>query len=86
MSYSAIVAMGDDELVRMLEGVKIEPSERYQDLSERFEYIVKELKRTGVSLDLLWRFAGAPFWIACITITTDRRRSGWKKSPSRASA
>jgi len=55
LSYSAIAAMSDDELVGMLEGVKIELSERYQDLSERFEYFVKELKRTGVTLDLLWQ-------------------------------
>jgi transposase/predicted XRE-type DNA-binding protein len=54
LSYSAIAAMSDDELVGMLEGVKIELSERYQDLSARFEYFVKELKRTGVTLDLLW--------------------------------
>ena len=54
LSYSAIAAMSDDELVGMLEGVKIELSERYQDLSARFEYYVKELKRTGVTLDLLW--------------------------------
>ena len=33
LSYSAIAAMSDDELVGMLEGVKIELSERYQDLS-----------------------------------------------------
>ena len=33
LSYSAIAAMSDDELVRMLEGAKIELSERYQDLS-----------------------------------------------------
>lgn len=47
--------MSDDELVRMLEGVKTKLSERYRDLSERFEYFVKELKRTGVTLDLLWQ-------------------------------
>ena len=55
LSYSAVAAMSDDELVGMLEGVKIELSERYQDLSGRFEYFVKELKRTGVTLDLLWQ-------------------------------
>jgi predicted transcriptional regulator len=41
LSYSAIAAMSDDELVGMLEGVKIELSERYQDLSERFVDIVE---------------------------------------------
>jgi len=55
LSYSAIAAMSDDELVRMLEGVKMAVSERYRDLSERFEYFVKELKKTGVTLDLLWQ-------------------------------
>src|SRR6266851_3341074 len=55
LSYSAIAAMSDDELVTMLEGAKQAVSERYRDLSERFEYFVKELKRTGVTLDLLWQ-------------------------------
>jgi transposase len=55
LSYSAVATMSDDELVKILEGVKIEVSERYQDLSVRFEHFVKELKRTGVTLDLLWQ-------------------------------
>ena len=55
LSYEAIAVVSDDDLVKMLEGVKIELSERYRDLSEQFEYFVKELKRTGVTLDLLWQ-------------------------------
>ena len=55
LSLSAVAAMSDDELIRMLEGIKEAGSERYRDLSERFEYFVKELKKTGVTLDLLWQ-------------------------------
>jgi transposase len=55
LSYSAIAALSDDDLVKILEGAKRVVSERYRELSERFEYFVKELKRTGVTLDLLWQ-------------------------------
>ena len=41
LSYSAVAAMSDDDLLSTLEGVKEAVSERYRDLSERFEYFVK---------------------------------------------
>ena len=47
--------MSDADLITTLDGVKEAVSERYRELSERFEYYVKELKRTGVTLDLLWQ-------------------------------
>src|SRR5207247_3522157 len=55
LSFSAIAALSDDDLVTMMEGSKKVVSERYRELSERFEHFVKELKRTGVTLDLLWQ-------------------------------
>src|SRR5207247_1677666 len=55
LSFSARAALSDDDLVTMMEGSKKVVSERYRELSERFEHFVKELKRTGVTLDLLWQ-------------------------------
>ncbi len=55
LSYSDVAAMSDDEFLRVLDGVKLAVSERYRDISDRFEYFVKELKKTGVTLDLLWQ-------------------------------
>lgn len=55
LSYSVVAAMSDDDLLRALEGVKEAVSERYAEISGRFEHFVKELKKTGVTLDLLWQ-------------------------------
>ena len=55
LSYNQIAQMSDDDLLQALEGAKKGSSERYQMLLERFEYFVQELKKTGVTLDLLWQ-------------------------------
>ncbi len=55
LGFGEVTTMNDDELIRRLEGVKEAVSERYRDLSARFEYFTRELKRTGVTLDLLWQ-------------------------------
>jgi len=55
LTYKTIRTMSDEEIVRALEKRKKEMCERYQVLSERFPYLVKELKRPGVTLDLLWQ-------------------------------
>ena len=55
ITYQSITTMGDDEVMRTLETRKKENCERYRILSERFTYLVKELKRPGVTLDLLWQ-------------------------------
>jgi len=53
--YQSITTMSDDEVMRVLEKRKKESCERYRILSERFPYLVKELKKPGVTLDLLWQ-------------------------------
>lgn len=55
LTYKAIRTMSDEEIVRALERRKKEMCERYRILSKRFPYLVKELKRPGVTLELLWR-------------------------------
>jgi len=55
ITYQSITAMSDDEVMRTLETRKKERSERYRILSERFPYLVKELKKPGVTLELLWQ-------------------------------
>ncbi len=44
-----------NEVMRTLETRKKESCEGYRILSERFPYLVKELKKPGVTLDLLWQ-------------------------------
>jgi transposase len=53
LSYDEIQLMDDDSLTEMLTGSNKKP-ERYLQLSEQFDYFAKELKRTGVTLQLLW--------------------------------
>ncbi len=55
ITYQSITTMGDDEVMRTLETRKKESCEGYRILSERFPYLVKELKKPGVTLDLLWQ-------------------------------
>jgi len=55
ITYQSITTMSDDEVMRTLETRKKESCERYRILSERFPYWVKELKRPGVTLELLWQ-------------------------------
>lgn len=54
-SYDDIKAMDDDTLFEIIENGKKPTSERYRQLSEHFEYFAKELKRIGVTLQLLWQ-------------------------------
>ena len=55
ITYQSITTMSDDEVMRTLETRKKESCEGYRILSERFPYLVKELKKPGVTLDLLWQ-------------------------------
>jgi len=55
ITYQSITTMGDDEVMRTLETRKKENCERYRILSEEFTHLVKELKRPGVTLELLWQ-------------------------------
>jgi len=54
-SYRDIEQMNDDQLMELFEKTKKNKSEKYQKLSEKFEYYVKELKKVGVTLDTLWQ-------------------------------
>jgi transposase len=50
-----IDAMADSELVQRLEPQpRLEKSTKYRELTQYFPYFVKELKRKGVTLHLLW--------------------------------
>ena len=54
LDYAAIEQMDDDTLLEIIKGPR-STSERYQVLSEKFEYFTKELKRPGVTLGCLWQ-------------------------------
>ncbi|MEA3485771.1 MAG: IS21 family transposase [Candidatus Aerophobetes bacterium] len=55
LTYRSITTMSDDEVMRVLETRRKERCERYRILSEKFPYLVKELKKPGVTLELLWQ-------------------------------
>jgi transposase len=55
LSYSEIELMDDDSLTEMLAGRNSSKPERYIQLTKLFDYFVKELKRTGVTLQCLWQ-------------------------------
>ena len=54
LSFEQIEGMPDSVLIDAIEKSRIEPSERYRDLCEKFPYFVLELRRPGVTLQLLW--------------------------------
>lgn len=55
LTYDEIKDMEDDTLLEIIEGKTRLTSNRYIVLSQQFEYFVKELKRTGVTLERLWQ-------------------------------
>ena len=55
VSYAEIEKMSDDELMAIFDGNNKTKSARYQNLSDKFDYFAKELKRVGVTLDTLWQ-------------------------------
>ncbi len=54
ISYADISAMPDNELEHLVSSGNKKENQRYQRLSSQFEYFTRELKRTGVTLALLW--------------------------------
>jgi len=54
LSYSDICGISDSELIERL-GRKKRQSEKYRILESYFRYFVTELKKTGVTLYLLWQ-------------------------------
>ncbi|MFO7882818.1 MAG: IS21 family transposase [Kosmotogaceae bacterium] len=55
LNYQAVSTMDDDTLLFKLEDLIKPTSARYAALSKNFTYYATELKRTGVTLDLLWQ-------------------------------
>ena len=55
LDYSTIKDLDDDALLQIVEGARRSNSDRYQVLRMKFEYFLKELKRTGVTLERLWQ-------------------------------
>jgi len=54
LSYSEIKKMSYEELQLILEDNKESVNLRYAALSSKFDYMLQELKKTGVTLHLLW--------------------------------
>jgi transposase len=54
LEYCSIAGMSDSELLNCINHKKHAENQRYSDLSKQFDYFEKELKRTGVTLQLLW--------------------------------
>jgi transposase len=54
LKYADIKDMPDDCLLEILSGNKKENKDKYGKLLSKFDYYSKELRRTGVTLQLLW--------------------------------
>lgn len=54
LSYPQITRMSDTEVIELFEKSNKSSNPMYEEFSKDFEYISKELKRTGVTLYLLW--------------------------------
>jgi transposase len=55
LDCSMIKNIDDDTLLQIVEGTRMSNSDRYQVLRMKFDYFLKELKRTGVTLERLWQ-------------------------------
>jgi transposase len=54
MSYEAVADLSDTELTELFTGSKEEKNKRYGELVALFPHFSKELKKTGVTKQLLW--------------------------------
>jgi len=54
LSYQEITKMSDTDVIELFEKSNKSSNPMYEELYKDFEYIEKELKRTGVTLYLLW--------------------------------
>ena len=54
LSYEEIKQISDAEVIELFDKSNKSSNPMYEELSKDFEYIEKELKRTGVTLYLLW--------------------------------
>lgn len=55
LDYSVVSKISDSELIQAINGKKETDNPRYQKLQSLFPFFEKELKRTGVTLQLLWK-------------------------------
>jgi len=55
LNYKVIFTMDDDDLLSRLEDLIKTTSKRYAVLRQNFKHYATELKRTGVTLELLWQ-------------------------------
>ena len=55
LSYQDIKEMPDSQFLALFEKQRSKKSSKYEEISELFPYFVTELKRTGVTLMLLWK-------------------------------
>ncbi len=54
LSYQEITRISDEEVIELFEKGNKSSNPMYEELSKDFQYYQKELKRTGVTLCLLW--------------------------------
>jgi len=54
LTYQDIKEMPDSRFLAMFENQRSQKSSKYEEISELFPYFVTELKRTGVTLMILW--------------------------------
>lgn len=55
LDYSCVEKLSDTDLLQAINAKKESENTRYKALSGQFTYFEKELKRTGVTLQLLWQ-------------------------------
>ena len=55
LDYKIVNGLSDSELLNCINKKKQTENPRYTDLSKQFTYFEKELKRTGVTLQILWK-------------------------------
>lgn len=55
LTYESLKNMSDSAIKESLDGVKEQSTEKYKQLAQYFEYFTKELKRVGVTKQLLWQ-------------------------------
>jgi len=54
LSYEDVCSLSDSEILELLDMANTNQSERYKYIAERFPDYEKELKKTGVTVKLLW--------------------------------
>ncbi len=54
LTLEEALSLSDSDMAGLLDLKKVTQNERYQQLSTKFEFFEKELKRKGVTLHLLW--------------------------------